>query len=47
MGNMWKSYGDWTVTETSNGIEKASLLFVCAFVADEQQKTLYCKGTAS
>jgi hypothetical protein len=47
LAKMWGSYGDWTFTETSNGIEEVSVLFVCAFWAAEQQKTLYCKGPAS
>ena len=35
---MWVIYGDWTFTETSNGIEEVSVLFVFAFGAAEQQK---------
>ena len=35
---MWVIYGDWTFTETSNGIEEVSVLFVFAFGAAEEQK---------
>jgi hypothetical protein len=44
--NIWVPYSDWTFTETSNGIEEVSVLFVFAFGAAEKQKT-YCKGPAS
>jgi len=47
LANMWVYYGDWTFTETSNGIEEVLVFFVFAFEADEQQKTLYCKGQTS
>jgi hypothetical protein len=38
LANMWVTYGDWTFTETSNGIEEVSVLFVFASGAAEQHR---------